>query len=281
MQSGVKRIVLAYSGGLDTSVILKWLIETYGCEVVAFLADLGQEEDLEGFARKAELEGIAVIDDPLSILRCTNKVYLAELLRTHKVPQPRTVIISRDNWKDAPAQLGWPVVLKVPDGAFSRGVFKAEDEADFERICKRLFTDSDLLLAQEYLYTEYDWRVGILNGQPLYVSQYFMSRNHWQIYRHDGDRTVGEGEAETLRVEDAPPEVVDIALRAARPIGDGLYGVDLKQNANGVFVIEVNDNPNIEEGVEDLRLKQDLYRRIMEDFLRRIESRHERKGTGR
>ena len=57
MQAGIKRMVLAYSGGLDTSVILKWLIETYDCEVVAFLADLGQEEDLEGFARKAERVG--------------------------------------------------------------------------------------------------------------------------------------------------------------------------------------------------------------------------------
>ncbi len=57
MKAGLKRVVLAYSGGLDTSVILRWLIETYGCEVVAFLADLGQEEDLEGFARKAERVG--------------------------------------------------------------------------------------------------------------------------------------------------------------------------------------------------------------------------------
>ncbi len=61
MQAGIKRMVLAYSGGLDTSVILKWLIETYGCEVVAFLADLGQEEDLEGFARKAERVGAAKV----------------------------------------------------------------------------------------------------------------------------------------------------------------------------------------------------------------------------
>src|SRR5919106_2362191 len=61
MKAGIKRIVLAYSGGLDTSVILKWLIETYGCEVVGFLADLGQEEDLEGFARKAERLGAAKV----------------------------------------------------------------------------------------------------------------------------------------------------------------------------------------------------------------------------
>ena len=61
MDAGIKRIVLAYSGGLDTSVILRWLIETYGCEVVAFLADLGQEEDLAGFARKAERVGAAKV----------------------------------------------------------------------------------------------------------------------------------------------------------------------------------------------------------------------------
>jgi argininosuccinate synthase len=61
MNAGIKRIVLAYSGGLDTSVILRWLIETYSCEVVAFLADLGQEEDLAGFARKAEGVGAAKV----------------------------------------------------------------------------------------------------------------------------------------------------------------------------------------------------------------------------
>ncbi len=49
----IKKVVLAYSGGLDTSVILKWLIETYGCEVVAFAADLGQGEELDGLEEKA------------------------------------------------------------------------------------------------------------------------------------------------------------------------------------------------------------------------------------
>src|SRR3974390_2832738 len=54
---GVKKVVLAYSGGLDTSIILKWLIETYGCEVVAFAADLGQDEELEGIEKKALATG--------------------------------------------------------------------------------------------------------------------------------------------------------------------------------------------------------------------------------
>ncbi|HWD59670.1 MAG TPA: argininosuccinate synthase [Stellaceae bacterium] len=60
-QNGVKKIVLAYSGGLDTSVILKWLQETYGCEVVTFTADLGQGEELEPARRKAELFGVKQI----------------------------------------------------------------------------------------------------------------------------------------------------------------------------------------------------------------------------
>ncbi|WP_312861477.1 argininosuccinate synthase [Segnochrobactrum spirostomi] len=57
MSGDVKKVVLAYSGGLDTSIILKWLQTTYGCEVVAFTADLGQGEELEPARKKAELLG--------------------------------------------------------------------------------------------------------------------------------------------------------------------------------------------------------------------------------
>ncbi|HVZ14685.1 MAG TPA: argininosuccinate synthase, partial [Bauldia sp.] len=57
----VKKVVLAYSGGLDTSIILKWLQETYGAEVVTFTADLGQGEELEPARRKAEMMGIKEI----------------------------------------------------------------------------------------------------------------------------------------------------------------------------------------------------------------------------
>jgi len=57
-QKPVKKVVLAYSGGLDTSVILKWLQETYGCEVVTFTADLGQGEEVEPARKKAEMAGV-------------------------------------------------------------------------------------------------------------------------------------------------------------------------------------------------------------------------------
>ena len=60
-QKAVNKVVLAYSGGLDTSIILRWLEETYGCEVVTFTADLGQGEELEPARTKAEAMGVTEI----------------------------------------------------------------------------------------------------------------------------------------------------------------------------------------------------------------------------
>ncbi|OPY10719.1 MAG: Argininosuccinate synthase [Syntrophus sp. PtaU1.Bin005] len=61
MNTGIRKVVLAYSGGLDTSVIVQWLIETYGCEVIAFAADVGQKEELEGLREKAVKTGASKI----------------------------------------------------------------------------------------------------------------------------------------------------------------------------------------------------------------------------
>ena len=72
-------------------------------------------------------------------------------------------------------------------------------------------------------------------------------------------------------MREAPGDVVKLALRATAAIGDGLYGVDLKQASDRLVVIEVNDNPSIDAGVEDAYLGEDLYRRIMDEFLQRME----------
>jgi glutathione synthase/RimK-type ligase-like ATP-grasp enzyme len=74
-----------------------------------------------------------------------------------------------------------------------------------------------------------------------------------------------------MAVEQVPTEGLDLAVRAANLIGDGFYGVDLKQVNGGWRVIEVNDNPNVEHTVEDMVLKDELYDRIMQSFLRRLE----------
>ncbi len=231
------------------------------------------------FAKKAEREGMVVMDDPDSILRCTNKVYLEELLRAHRVPTPRTVILGRedlDSVESLERTIAYPIVLKIPDGSFSRGVVKVEGRAELLETAAQLLATSELILAQEFLYTEFDWRVGVLDRKVIFVCQYYMSKRHWQIVNHGRDGRFKEGGYKTLRPEQAPEAVLKTGLRAADLIGDGLYGVDLKQTPRGVVVIEVNDNPNIDAGVEDGMLKDALYRIVMESFIARLERKRRR-----
>lgn len=224
------------------------------------------------FARRAEQEGMPVIDDTMSMIRCTNKVFLKEKLEGARLPIPRTVVLSPlSDLSKATDAIAFPMVIKIPDGSFSRGVHKVTDLAQMKTLSRELFRKTDLLLAQEFMPTDFDWRVGVLAGQPLFVSKYLMARKHWQIVHHRPDGQVREGGFETMPVEQAPAEVIDIAVRSAALMGDGLYGVDLKQNANGVFVIEINDNPNLDSSVEGAVLGDELWRRLLTWFRDRLE----------
>lgn len=225
------------------------------------------------FAKKADSEDLVVIDDPKSILRCTNKIYLAELLQANNVPTPKTLVIDRKGVARVERELGFPAVIKIPDGSFSRGMYKVANAAELKDAAAKVFQESDLVIAQEYMRTDFDWRVGVLDGKPLYVCQYEMARGHWQIVKHGDGGQHTEGGSRTLAVEDAPAAVVETALRAASLIGDGLYGVDLKETPNGIVVIEVNDNPSIDAGVEDLVLKDGLYQTIIGYFVERLDRR--------
>lgn len=225
------------------------------------------------FAKKAEMEGMIVLDDPNSILKCTNKVYLADLLAKKGVPIPETHFLYKDR-KDTLDFLvkrnQFPLVLKIPDGAFSKGVVKVSNAEELVTQAKAFLKQSAIVIAQEFMYTDYDWRIGILNNKPLFACQYFMSKGHWQIYNHAGGKSIS-GAFRTLPVHEVPTKVLKVALKATKLIGNGLYGVDIKQSGDRIVVIEVNDNPNLDAGVEDAFLKDDLYRLLMEDFLRRLE----------
>lgn len=228
------------------------------------------------FSRRAQAEGLAVIDDPDSILRCANKVYLAEVLKGARIPIPRTEIIQRGQRKAALERLGLPCVLKIPDSSFSQGVAKASTAAEYMELTDRMLEASDLVIGQEYTPTEFDWRVGVLEGEPLFVCKYFMARGHWQIYNWASRRRNDVwGRYETFAVADAPPAIVQTAVKAARLMGDGLYGVDLKEIDGKPIVIEINDNPSIEAGVEDKVLGPVLYDVIIAALRRRVEARRE------
>jgi glutathione synthase/RimK-type ligase-like ATP-grasp enzyme len=224
------------------------------------------------FARRAEQEGMPVIDDPLSMIRCTNKVYLNELMTTNKVPVPQSVMIAGEaDLQMAADTLGFPLVLKIPDSAFSRGVKKASNFAELKALAAKWLEDSDLLIAQRYMPTDFDWRVGVLGGEPLFAVQYLMAKKHWQIVNHDRAGKPDEGGFRSFNLKNAPADVVETAVRAARCIGNGLYGVDLKETAEGTVVIEVNDNPNLEHGVEDSGEGDEVWVRLTRWFLDRLE----------
>jgi glutathione synthase/RimK-type ligase-like ATP-grasp enzyme len=228
------------------------------------------------FARRAQAEGLVVIDDPESIIRCTNKVYLAELFERFDIACPRTRVVHRDNAEQIGAELGFPCVLKRPDSSFSLGVLKATNQVELAEHLESFFERSELVVAQEYVPSRFDWRIGVLGGRALYACRYYMARGHWQIVKADGESRRRHGKSDCIPIEDAPPRAVAVAERAASLIGDGFYGVDIKEIDGRFLVIEINDNPSVEVGVEDVVLKDELYRAVMRWFYERLERRGRR-----
>ncbi len=229
------------------------------------------------FAKKAEAEGLVVIDDPMSILRCTNKIYMHNLMNSSHIHSPKTLVIGKENsaqLQQAVEEIGLPMIIKIPDGAFSKGIYKVKTMEDLLKITEDLFKKTSLLLAQEFFYTDFDWRIGVLGGRALYACKYYMTKGHWQIYNHDkiNKKGVQSGDSETFPISKVPKHVISTALKMAHLIGNGLYGVDIKERNGKAYVIEINDNPNIDSNVEDAIAGMDLYHNVINEFVRRIEA---------
>jgi len=235
------------------------------------------EPDVDGvtyeFARRAEMLGMPVVDDTASMIRCTNKVYMHELMSRHRIPQPLTLIVHRGNVDQVAPTLGLPFVLKLPDSGFGLDVVKIESEGELRQEAERFFKVSELIVAQEWLPSDFDWRIGVYDGRPLFVCKYFMAPGYWKINKVGEGQKLIEGDSIALTVGEAPAPVIDMAVRAANLVGRSLYGVDLKQVEDRVYLIEVNCNPNIDAGVEDEALGDALYREVLGVFARRVAER--------
>lgn len=228
-------------------------------------------------SQRATQNDIVAIDDPLSIIRCTNKVYLNELLEKEKIPAPASMLVFRSNensFGEIRDRLGSPFILKIPDGSFSHGMKKIENEEDLQKAFAVLFGKSAILLAQEFIPTDFDWRIGILNGEPLFACKYYMAKGHWQIYLHGDNGKSKAGMVDTIPIYKVPSNVLKTAVKATSLIGDGLYGVDLKVVNGKAVVIEINDNPSIDHEIEDAILGDELYYRIIHHFVRLMEMKH-------
>lgn len=221
-------------------------------------------------SRTAAELGLKVVDDPESIQICGNKIHLYDLFEKHDVARIPTVFISKDElhhrrFIEVFRTLGKPVVVKAPYTSFSRYVEKVACETSFRDVAKRFLRRSDLLAVQAFMPTSFDWRVGVLNREVLYVCKYMMPKGRWKHgAKLRGKPTFVWGRTFSLRRENAPAALKDLALKACNIIGSGLYGVDIKELADGSYVVvEVNDNPSIYAGYEDSRNK-DLYGKIIE-----------------
>ncbi|AGF77161.1 glutathione synthase/ribosomal protein S6 modification enzyme (glutaminyl transferase) [Desulfocapsa sulfexigens DSM 10523] len=224
-------------------------------------------------AQKAQQADMVVIDDPASIVCCTNKVYLKELMDRSAIPAPRSILLFREkipSYEEVSEYLGRTMVMKIPDGSFSIGVSLVSSDKEYIALQEALFQHSSVLLIQEFMPTEFDWRIGVLNGECIYACKYYMARGHWQIYQHKASGLTKSGKSETVPVHQVPSQVTRIAKKVSAAIGKGLYGVDIKDVDGQAVVIEVNDNPSIDHGVEDKILGSELYRIILREFIARL-----------
>lgn len=224
-------------------------------------------------SRRAASEGLVVIDDPVSILRCTNKVFLAELFQRHKIPHPKTFVAHAGTMDQIGATVGLPCVLKRPDSSFSQGVVRVDSQDEFHAKAAEFLDDSDLVVAQAFTPSTFDWRIGVLGGEPLFACRYYMARGHWQIVATGASGKRRYGRVEALPLDAVPAEALKVGVRAARLIGEGFYGVDVKEVGGRYLVMEVNDNPSVDAGYEDAVLGARLYLAVMDWFRERLDAR--------
>jgi glutathione synthase/RimK-type ligase-like ATP-grasp enzyme len=228
--------------------------------------------DAYAFSRKAQQEDIALVDYPDAILKCCNKVYMAEALQNANIPTPKTVIVHKHNKEEVLKVTGLPCVLKSPDSTFSFGVKKAETEEEYQELVNMMLKKSELIIAQEFTFSEYDWRIGILDDRPIFACRYYMAKGHWQIYNWDAKiKDDQDGNADCLPIEEVPKEILSVALKSAKLMGKGLYGIDVKEVNGKPLVIEINDNPNIDFGVEDRFYGDQVYIDILSALKTRLE----------
>jgi glutathione synthase/RimK-type ligase-like ATP-grasp enzyme len=212
--------------------------------------------------------GLKVIDDPKSIQICGNKIHLYALFEKYNVPSIPTIFINKDELHhkqilDTFKTFGRPVVVKAPYTSFSKYVEKAACETSFRDVAKRFFRKSDILVVQKFMPTTFDWRVGVLNDEVLYVCKYMVPKGRWKHgAKRRGKPSFIWGRTISLKRENAPMKLKETALKACKVVGSGLYGVDIKEIDGDYVVVEVNDNPSIYAGYEDLRNK-DLYSKII------------------
>jgi glutathione synthase/RimK-type ligase-like ATP-grasp enzyme len=206
-------------------------------------------------AKMAEFHNIPVIDDPDSIQICSDKINMYLHMMKNGVPIPRTLFLQKKQLlpeyvQGVLDQLGTPIILKEPSTSFSARVEKVVTVPEFLRVAKRFIKLSDWIVAQAFVESQFDWRVGVLDNEILYACKYIIPSESFKIQATVNGHVVYCAVKSVPR-EQVPPRIAEVALQAAGAVGPGLYGVDIKEKDEQVYVIEVNDNPSLESGEDE------------------------------
>lgn len=216
-------------------------------------------------SRLAEQYGLRVIDDPHSIRTCSNKAILHDLFLKNNIPAPKSLLFTGDystgSLDTIFKTLGLPVIIKTPYTRFSSHVEKANNETEFIAISKHLLHKSGIIVLQEYVPSEFDWRIGMLRNEVLYLCKYCIPTGGWKVKSKINGRNVW-GDTIAMPRDSISPELKEICINLSKCVGDGLYGLDVKETNDGYKVIEINDNPSIYDGHEDA-VDTDIYEKII------------------
>lgn len=223
------------------------------------------------FALRAQREGLVVIDTPEAIRLGSNKIVQAFMFNRHSISYPETWIANNFNFKTIDNFVSYPCVIKIPDSCFSRGVYLAKDKSDLKMLMLQLFNKGSnyrqKLICQEFIATEFDWRITIFARKLLFACKYYMVDNDWKIIKYNRSGDYADGNHQSVPLEIVPNDVIRVALECISIINDdGLYGIDIKETRNKVYVIEINDNASIDGGVEDEAYGEKIYDDIMKWF---------------
>ncbi len=216
-------------------------------------------------SRLAEQSGLKVIDDPHSIRTCSNKAIINDLFLKNNIPAPKSLLFTGDYSEEALEHifktLGLPVIIKTPYTRFSSHVEKANDEKEFIELSKHLMRKSKVLVVQEYIRSDFDWRVGILQNKILYLCKYCIPEGGWKVKSKINGKNVW-GDTIAIPRDSISPELKEISIKLSKCVGCGLYGLDVKETDRGYKIIEINDNPSIYNGYEDA-VDNDIYEKII------------------
>jgi glutathione synthase/RimK-type ligase-like ATP-grasp enzyme len=222
-------------------------------------------------SKMAEMHDIPVIDDTRSIQICSDKVNMYLHLIKANAPIPRTEFIRKSDFSgDMMGHLletmGGSLILKEPSTTYGNRVKKVTRRSDAYRIAASYLKMSDWIVAQEYIESDEDWKIGVLDGELLYACRYVLPTESQKIVASE-EGEIPDYASESVPQDQVPEEVIQLAIKAAKAIGNGLYSVDIKQRGGKHFVIEVNDNPSLESGEDEYYPR--IYNQIISNLMER------------